>query len=244
VPDLHFDDPELAALYDLLCPWDDRSDFGFYLPMVMAADSVLDIGCGTGALLHRVRADGHTGRLYGLDPADGMLEVARTRRDIEWVQGALADSAWHCEFDLIVMTGHAFQVLIDDDELRRSLAAARQALTDTGRFAFETRNPLAREWESWVPTEPARIVDPTGATVEMAHEVQHVDGDLVSFTSTFTSARWPEPKVSRSTLRFLDEDALASFLGEAGMTVVEQFGDWDGQPLGDTSPEIITIVSQ
>jgi ubiquinone/menaquinone biosynthesis C-methylase UbiE len=160
VADLHFADPELAALYDRFCPWDDRGDFGFYLPMVMAADSVLDVGCGTGALLHRARDDGHIGRLCGLDPADGMLEVARTRPDIEWVQGTLAESTWDSEFDLIVMTGHAFQVLVDDDELQRSLAAARRALTTDGCFAFETRNPLVREWESWVPDRavPSMVV--------------------------------------------------------------------------------------
>ncbi|MFI1396091.1 hypothetical protein [Streptomyces sp. NPDC020681] len=36
------------------------------------------------------------------------------------------------------MTGHAFQVLVEDDELRTALAAVRSALTGEGRFAFET----------------------------------------------------------------------------------------------------------
>lgn len=52
-----------------------------------------------------------------------------------------------CAF--LSVTGHAFQVLVGDDELRASLTAIRQALTDGGRFAFEPRNPLARAWESW-----------------------------------------------------------------------------------------------
>ena len=47
-------------------------------------------------------------------------------------------------FDLAVMTGLAFQVLVDDDELRSSLTATGRALADGGRFAFETRNPRAR----------------------------------------------------------------------------------------------------
>ena len=41
--DLLFEDPELAALYDPLCPRDERGDYGFYLPMILSAGSVLDV---------------------------------------------------------------------------------------------------------------------------------------------------------------------------------------------------------
>jgi ubiquinone/menaquinone biosynthesis C-methylase UbiE len=61
---------------------------------VMSAKAVLDVGCGTGALLHRARIEGHKGRLCGLDPARGMIEQARRRSDVEWVLGDLASVAW------------------------------------------------------------------------------------------------------------------------------------------------------
>lgn len=142
-----FSDADLAALYDVFNSWERRNDLEFYLPLVMSARAVLDVGCGTGMLLHRARGSGHTGRLCGLDPAVGMLQQARTRSDIEWILGDLASVRWNREFDLVVMSGHAFQVFVEDDALRVSLAAIRSALTDDGRFAFETRNPLVREWE-------------------------------------------------------------------------------------------------
>ncbi len=136
--DRFFSDSGLAALYDALCPRAQRKDFDFYLPMAMSAQSVLDAGCGTGSFLREVRDAGHAGRLCGLDPAAGMLEQARKYPDIEWVQGDLGSVAWAQEFDLIVMTGHAFQTLVGDAELRVALAAVRAALTPRGRFAFET----------------------------------------------------------------------------------------------------------
>ncbi|MEK8169819.1 winged helix-turn-helix transcriptional regulator [Streptomyces sp. M19] len=71
--------PPRRAVRPLL-PLGRTRDFTFYLPLVMSARSVLDVGCGTGALLRGARENGHTGRLCGLDPAVGMLEVARTRR--------------------------------------------------------------------------------------------------------------------------------------------------------------------
>src|SRR5690606_39027948 len=84
-----FTDADAAALYDLLNPWDPTSWPGdaFYTGLVMAADSVLDVGCGTGSMLKHARGLGHAGRLAGIDPDVAMLERARTRTDIEWVEG-------------------------------------------------------------------------------------------------------------------------------------------------------------
>jgi SAM-dependent methyltransferase len=236
-----FADASLARLYDVLCPG--RDDFDFYLPLVMSAESVLDIGCGTGVLLHLARDAGHAGRLCGLDPADAMLAQARRRQDVEWVLGDLTAIGWDREFDLAVMTGHVFQVFTEDDELRGALAAVRAALAEGGRFAFETRNPSARAWERWTPDRVVEVTDDAGAVVRSWHEVvKPVDGDLVTFAQTFTGPSWDRPQVSSSTLRFLDRDSLGSFLAEAGLEVEAQFGDWDRGPVTAASPEIITIV--
>jgi ubiquinone/menaquinone biosynthesis C-methylase UbiE len=236
-----FSNHRLAALYDLFYPH--RADFEFYLPFVMSSTSALDVGCGTGALLRAAREAGHTGRLCGLDPADGMREQASKRSDIEWILGDLASVAWDREFDLIVMTGHAFQVFIDDREIQASLAAIRSALTDDGRLVFETRNPLFQIWRNWTPDNAVQTVDETGAVVRMWHQVDlPLDGDIVSFTTTFTSPAWEKPELSRSRLRFLGSDSLSQFLTDAGLRAEEQFGYWDRSPLIDTSPEIITIA--
>ena len=238
-----FTERSLTELYDVFCQG--RGDFGFYLPLVMSAETVLDVGCGTGELLRLARQAGHTGRLCGLDPADAMLDQARTRSDIEWILGDLASVDWDQEFDLVVMTGHAFQVFVEDDEVRASLAATRSALTQDGRFAFETRNPLVRGWEGWTPDNAVEVTDGDGAVVRMAHKVETpVEGDVVRFTTTFTSLNWDRPQVSRSTLRFLDADSLVSFLSGAGLAIEEQFGDWERQPLTGISPEIITIATR
>lgn len=238
-----FADAALAALYDQFCPRGQRADFDFYLPLIMSARAVLDVGCGTGAMLHEARDAGHAGRLCGLDPAAGMLEQARKRPDIEWVLGDLASTEWHSEFDLVVMTGHAFQVFIEDHEIRSSLAAIRSALTGDGRFVFETRNRLARAWENWSPENPVEVTGIGGVTVRMTRRVSAtVDDRLVSFTHTFTSPSWSQPRESKSTLRFLDAPSLSSFLVDAGFLIEEQFGDWDRTPVTAVSPEIITIA--
>ncbi len=84
-----------AAWYDMLNPWGPGDDF--YLELVMSARSVLDVGCGTGTLLHRAREAGHTGRLCGLDPDPDMLDQARRRGDIQWLLADAASAAWDGE---------------------------------------------------------------------------------------------------------------------------------------------------
>jgi hypothetical protein len=172
-----------------------------------------------------------------------MLEQARKRSDIEWVLGDLCSVDWDQEFELVVMTGHAFQVFVSDDELRAGLAAIRRTLVDGGRFAFETRNPMMREWERWTPENVEEATDASGTAVRMKREVETpVAAGVVRFTHTFTSLRWDRPQVSHSTLRFVDAGSLSFFLAEAHMEIEQQFGDWNGEPLTEMSPEIITIA--
>ena len=203
---------------------------------------MLDVGCGAGGLLRLAREAGQSGRLCGIDPADAMLRQARRRADIEWVLGDAASGGWEEEFDLVVMTGHAIQVIMEDAEIRATLAAVRSALTEQGRFVFETRNPLIRAWESWTPDNAVEVVDTAGAMVRKWHEIETVDGDVVTYTSTFTSPGWDRPQILQGRQRFLDVDSLSSFLSGAGLAIEKQFGNWERQPLTDSSPEIITIA--
>jgi len=239
-----FSDADAAALYDLLNPWDpglspaDR----FYHELVMAADSVLDVGCGTGAMLACAREHGHRGRLVGLDPDRAALDRARRRPGIEWVQGTAADARWQAEFALATMTGHAFQCLVTDQDLRASLAAIHAALRDGGRFAFETRHPQARAWQDWNPSGGSDITDASGRALRVWHQVESADGGVVTVTETTALADGAVLRVDRMSLRFLGIQALSTFLAGAGFQTEAQYGDWHRGPITATSREIITIA--
>jgi len=244
-----YSDADDAALYDVLYPWDPGRfpASRFYTGLVMAADSVLDAGCGTGAMLHLAREQGHPGRLVGLDPDPAALARARRRADIEWLQATAASArqarrAGQPGFSLATMTSHAFQCLVTDEELRESLAALRDVLADGGRLAFETCHPQARAWLSWNPAHAVDVVDSAGRALRVWHEVESVSDGVVTFTGTTASQDGTVLRVGREHLRFLEPGALAALLAEAGFQVEAQYGDWDGEPLTGTSREIITIA--
>ena len=238
-----FTDDDVAALYDLTNPWDadhwpsDR----FYNGLVAAAGSTLDVGCGTGQMLHAARDRGHVGRLVGLDPDVAALGRARRRADIEWVEGRAADIAWHREFDLATMTGHAFQCLLSDQEVQVSLAAIRGALRNGGHFAFETRHPQARAWEQWAVGDSGDIAFSAGRVLRMRYGIE-VRGDIVDTTEVTSLVDGTVLREDTGSLRFLDVGPLNVFLAESGFDVEAQYGDWKRGPVTPESKEIITIA--
>jgi SAM-dependent methyltransferase len=238
--ELTYSDADAAALYDVLNPWDPSDDF--YLSFVLDASSVVDVGCGTGRLLHRARELGHRGRLCGLDPDAAALDRARAGTDVEWVEGKAADMTWNHEFALAVMAGNSFQVLVTDDELRASLDAIRAALVKDGRFVFGTRNPEVRAWERWNPSNAFDVVDHEGRELRLVHRVESVVDDVVTFTETTARRNGKPLRVDRASLRFLGAEGVAGFLRTAGFAIEARYGDWSRGPLTAASENIVVVA--
>ena len=122
----HYTDPQLAALYDAQNPLGPDSDF--YLALAGEVPlAILDVGCGTGLLTAEFARGGHD--VTGVDPAAAMLAVARSRPfgdRVRWIEGVTEDADGL--FDLAVMTGHAFQVLLSDDAIRSCLGSVKSRL--------------------------------------------------------------------------------------------------------------------
>ncbi|HKE66450.1 MAG TPA: class I SAM-dependent methyltransferase [Micromonosporaceae bacterium] len=240
-----YSDDDAAALYDIQNPWDTTryASDAFYHALVMSAGSVLDVGCGTGAMLHHARDAGHSGRLCGLDPDRARLDRARRRTDIEWVLGTAASARWDREFELAIMASNTFQVFVEDDDVRASLAAIRAALVPGGQVAFGSRHPQARAWENWTPDNATDVVDAARRTIRVSHRVAAVVGDVVvTFSETVSQPDGTTLRVDHGRLRFLDVPTLSAFLIEAGLAIDEQYGDWARGPLTDASKEIVTVA--
>lgn len=104
------------------------------LAPVGPADDVLDVGCGTGALLARARA-ATRGRVVGADPSAGMVEAARrgVPPGVDVLEAAAEDLPFEGEFDL-ALCNSALQWFRD---VPRALARIRAALRAGGRVAIQ-----------------------------------------------------------------------------------------------------------
>jgi SAM-dependent methyltransferase len=238
--DAQYGDRRLVALYDRLNASD--HDHRFYDAKIGTRSlHVLDLGCGTGLFARHLVRQGH--RVTGLDPAAAMIDWARAQDAagrIAWHVGTIDDLPQDARFDVVVMTGHAFQCLTTDDAVRATMAGVRARLAPGGRFMFESRNPLARAWEHWTPDDVDVVEDEAGHPVRVFAEVLMAEGRFVTFRNHFL---FPDREMlSDSTLLFLSRPEIERHLAEAGFTRVALFGDWSGQPAGEGSPEIIVIA--
>ncbi|MDQ0320204.1 ubiquinone/menaquinone biosynthesis C-methylase UbiE [Pararhizobium capsulatum DSM 1112] len=241
--DAIYADHVLTSLYDVLNPAGVDTDF--YLSLPNPNSTILDVGCGTGLLTAAFAAGEHS--VVGLDPAPAMLEIARKRqggREVAWIEADARDFELGRSFDLVVMTGHVFQVFLSHADVSKVLSSIRRHLKPGGRLVFDSRNPLARAWERWTPEYSRRAVDhPVLGRVETWHEIENVTPTSVSFSSFTSISDRPNPLVSRSELAFRTQAEIEALLKDCGFASRQWLGSWDCSPFEAGSPEIIVIAA-
>ena len=220
--DAHFEMPRLVELYDPLDP--DRPDLDAYATLAakLGARTVLDIGCGTGTFACLLAGRGL--EVIAADPAAASLEVARRKPGagrVRWVH-ADATALPPLQVDLATMTGNVAQVFVTGEEWAAALRAVHEALRPGARLAFESRDPEQKAWLGWNRGQTyRRAVIPDAGAVQTWMDLTKVEGNLVSFRTTFVFDRDGAMLTSDSTLRFRGRAELVDSLTEAGLVVDE-----------------------
>jgi SAM-dependent methyltransferase len=223
-PDALFAHPRLAVLYDTFDGDGTREDLDHYVAITgeLGADSVVDVGCGTGNLAVRLAAGGR--RVVGVDPAEASLQVARSKPGadaVTWIHGD-ATALPPLAADLALMTGNVAQVFVTDDDWAQTLDAVGSALRPGGHLVFEIRRPEYRAWEEWAAgTAPVTMEVPGAGTVEQRRQVTDVDLPYVSFRYTYRFASDGAVVTSDSTLRFRSRAEVEASLSAHGFRVLD-----------------------
>ena len=148
-------------------------------------------------------------------------------------------------FDAVVMTGHAFQTLLTAEDRAACLATIARHLAPGGRFFFDSRNPEAREWETWTPEATREVrVHPVLGRVERwndaeATEVPEVPG-VIEYQTHY---RVPDGRhlQARSRIAFPGLDEVGAAMTAAGLRVDRWYGDAAGGPLRPGCPDLIPL---
>lgn len=234
-----------AELYDAENRW--AKDDDFYLALALKTGGpVLDLACGTGRLTRAIAAQGLA--VTGLDLSRPMLERARrlARQQgvaVEWIEGDIARFDLGRRFRLALMTAHAFQALLDEADQRACLARVAAHLESGGLFAFEVRNPAARDIARNHDAYAAPIQDLAGRWIDrrVASRYDPATG-IEDVTRTRTLRASGEAAVTHIRLKYTTANALDALLAEAGFALAARYGDWPDTPFTAESIEIITVA--
>jgi ubiquinone/menaquinone biosynthesis C-methylase UbiE len=232
-----------AEEYDQVNVWGPSDDFYLTLAMEIGGP-VLDVGCGTGGLARAIAGAGLD--VTGLDITTAMLERAGSLSqdlDIEWIHGDARTMQLGRTFRLTLMTGHAFQHMLTDQDIDAFLARMHEHLREDGYLAFETRNyaannfstePEPQLWKSYQDAQGRWIDAYFGGRYDPDTGIEYLTGeDVVRETGERTQ--------DTTTLRYIPVEQLNERLRRHGFEVVQQYGDWEKGPLGPKQREIITI---
>jgi ubiquinone/menaquinone biosynthesis C-methylase UbiE len=235
-----YDDPSLAEFYDYENAWGASVEYCRCLASSCA--SVLDLGCGTGLLAVAMAEHGRR-EVVGVDPALPMLEIARRRdgaKHVHWIGADARSLRLDRRFELITLTGHAFQVFLTPEDQAAVLRTIAHHLTPAGRFIFDTRNPIVEEWREWTPDRSAREFEhPTLGMVRAWNDVAHDPASGIVTYSTFYRGAGNVQYSARSRIAFPARDQVSLMIESAGLAVERWFGDWSEAPWTASSPEII-----
>ncbi|MEU4195836.1 class I SAM-dependent methyltransferase [Kribbella sp. NPDC026611] len=226
-----YGDEQLVELYDLDNP--DGDDHAYYRALADSLDArkILDLGCGTGLLTRSFARPGR--EVIGIDPSRTMLDYARrTPSPVTWTCGDHHAIEPTGDVDLVVCTGNTLMHIAD---LGTALTAIAAALRPGGVFAFESRNPSARAWESWTREATYGERDtPIGHLTEWLDLIEVAPDGRVVFDAHNVFPNGSD-RIYRNTLYFRSADALTTALGQAGFTATVD-ADWHGTPLHRSRP--------
>ena len=226
-----FHDPLLAEIFDAIGE-SDRGDLDPYVAIVeeLAANTVIDLGSGTGVLACRLAELGK--RVIAVEPGEASMNLARRQRGAALVEWILGDAAAipACNADLVTMTGNIPEHM-SDDQWGNALAAAHGALRPGGHLVFGNRNVETNSWlrsPEYAPRSApgsknrgSRVESTPAGPVHHWLEVLDLNDDSFTFRWTFLIERDGTELTWATVFRVRSIDEVVRDLERASFVVTD-----------------------
>ncbi|MBD2800510.1 class I SAM-dependent methyltransferase [Xenorhabdus sp. M] len=244
-----YQDSQLAQFYDFDHEWTPAHDY--YVKLAESARTILDLGCGTGILTNKI-AQVYPGKvIFGCDIAAPMLDIAKSKpagSQITWIQSDAIQLELNKKFDLIILSGHVFQVFLTHQARVAVLQRIYEHLEEGGIVIFDSRNPLAKEWLTWTPKESEREFSHPALGTVLAWNDFSIHNDIVTY-GTYYRPLNPERVSSNkqeyqafSAITFPGFADIQQALTSAKLIATDVLGSWQGEVYDEQSEEMIFIV--
>jgi SAM-dependent methyltransferase len=246
-----------ADYYDLI-DVDRARDVAFYRGLVdERTRSLIELGCGTGAVLipmaqDLIRRHGYPakGQIVGVDISEPMLRVARQRESrIDWIHGDIRHPPVQGQFDLVICCFNMLQALLTDEDFVQALGAVRSLLAPEGIFAFDIYQPNLSYIRTPVTNRLARSgADRTGRELEVREDSGYDEESRV------LTVRWrlvecgqdagPPIATMEQRLRQYFVADIERLLPPTALAVRQRYGEFDLSAFTSNSKKQIVICGR
>lgn len=238
---------EFAHRYDLHTPPDHyRHDHRFVIEQALSLANpcrLLDLGCGTGVLVHKARQAGILAT--GLDASPAMVQVAQARvgpgiidlRRMQELEEAAA-------YDLIVSLSWTINYCAGRADLLELLRRIHRALRPGGRILLQVAHAPHTDGQLREDREPG----PSGEGDEVAffYRFTALDGEDLPMRAEYVYAckSLNELLHDEHILRMTDVHAVAACALEAGLDEIEVYDSWRRDPLASSFSPFVSAFKR
>lgn len=219
----------IPIVYDQINGWGKDDDFFLSLLKEVNARRIADLGCGTGRLTVHFAQKGY--QITAIDPNQEAINNAKRKEfadKVTWIVGDSSDLQSEA-YDVVIMTANVAQVFLSNESWWQVVADAYRALNHGGHFIFDTRNPLAKEWEEWMkdPTPDFAIHPVSGDQLEIITDYDGFEEGVFTFYEIVKISSTREILVrEKMQLRFRSLAEIQHSLEQVGFSKVKVYGDW------------------
>ena len=203
---------------------------------------VRDLCCGGGRLSVPLAERGY--RVAGLDLSKYHIRIAkqaakRAGVDADFVNADMRKIPGRARYDAVINCFTSFGYLETEAEDQRVLDGVRRALKPGGRFFIDTMNHdnlmrIFRESEFRELADGAYVMERRNYDVRTGR----VENDWIYVTPD------GERHIQSHSLRLYTFTELERMLKQAGLTVRETWGDYDGSPFTMYSPRMVVLAEK
>lgn len=237
----------IAAYYD--CEHDRFvEDIAFYLDRITGGP-VLEIGVGTGRIMAPLLGSGL--EVWGVDPSAAMLQRAERRvrsfPAAHLLRGGVDVLPPDARFPTVILPLNTLWHIPDNDAQVHLLRTIRTRMTSGSRLFIDVSNPLSladrgargamrERFSGQCEGGHLRIVSAAWDNeaeqqlqLSLTYDLTRPDGSLLRTHATLE-------------LRYLYQYELELVLGQAGFSVVDLYGSYEGEPYETESPNLIAVA--
>ena len=234
-------------------------DISFYVNCVKNyGDPALELACGTGRVTMAVAEV--AGRIVGLDLSERMLRHAQLKRTtlrpearerVRLVHGDMTNFDLGEKFRTVMIPFRPFQHLLETEQHIACLTCVRKHLIPNGHLILDFFQTDAERMHDPKFLEESALSEydlPDGRHVAMSQRVAAFHrGQQRNDVEMIFNVRHPDGNEERLvmawTLRYFFRYEVEHLLARCGFRLEAVFGNFDGSPLADDSPEMIFVAS-